>query len=248
MGTGAAWPRSDPTHRGDGYGRNRRGPADAPPRRRPSADGELFDRRAALCQPRRRPDQDYLADGITEDLTATLGRLPRILVIGHGTAFPYKGRAVDARQVGRELGVHYVVEGSVRRLGEQLRVNARLSEAGSGGQLWAESLDEPLADLAGLTRLVTLRIARALDDRLYAAAAKRVRMERPKDPKAVDLVLRARALFELAALPRKRCGGAEGCTSVRLRSTKGLGRRAGRSRPDARGYRPHLQLEPGPRG
>ena len=90
-----------------------------------------------------------------------------MLVIGHGTAARYKGRAPDVRQAGRELGVRYVVEGSVRRLGEQLRVNARLSEAGSGGQLWAESLDEPLADLAGLTRLVTLRIARALDDRLY---------------------------------------------------------------------------------
>ena len=153
------------------------------------------------------PDQDYLTDGITEDLTATLGRLPLMLVIGLGTATRYKGRAVDVRQVGRELGVRHVVEGSVRRLGEQLRVNARLSDAESGAQLWAESLDEPLADLAGLTRLVTLRIARALDDRLYAAAAERVRTERPQDPNVVDLVLRARALL---SLPRSRESVAQG--------------------------------------
>ena len=153
------------------------------------------------------PDQDYLADGITEDLTATLGRLPLMLVIGHGTAARYKGRAPDVRQAGRELGVRYVVEGSVRRLGEQLRVNARLSDAESGAQLWAESLDEPLADLARLTRLVTLRMARALDDRLYAAAAERVRMEMPKDPNVVDLVLRGRALL---SSPRSRESVAEG--------------------------------------
>jgi TolB-like protein/Flp pilus assembly protein TadD len=139
-------------------------------------------------------DQDYLADGITDELTVALGRLALIQVIGHSTASAYRSQTVDVRQVGRELGVGYVVEGSLRRIGDQLRVNARLLDAGSGAQLWAESLDEPLADLAVLTRVVTLRIARALDDGLYIAAAARSRTERPQTPDVVDLVLQARAL------------------------------------------------------
>jgi class 3 adenylate cyclase/TolB-like protein len=214
LAVGAGWwalaprPRSDPPIEVTATAATVARPADAAP---PAAPEAPTASRSIVVLPFANlgggPDQDYLADGITEDLTATLGRLPLMLVIGHGTAVRYKGRAADVRQVGRELGVHYVVEGSVRRLGEQLRVNARLSEAGSGGQLWAESLDEPLADLAGLTRLVTLRIARALDDRLYAAAAERVRMERLKDPNVVELVLRARALL---SLPRSRESVAEG--------------------------------------
>jgi len=84
------------------------------------------------------PNQDYFADGITEDLTTDLSRLAGSLVISRNTAFTFKGKVVDARQIGRELGVRYVLEGSVRRMGPSVRINAQLVDAGTGGHLWAE--------------------------------------------------------------------------------------------------------------
>ena len=141
------------------------------------------------------PEQDYLAAVVTEDLTTILGRLAGSFVIGRGTAATYRGRTVDARQLGRELGVRYAVEGSVRRMGEQVRVDAQLLDTGSGAQLWAESLEEPRADLAELSRQVMLRIARALDLQLLAAEGRRLAAERPDNPEAADLVLRGRALM-----------------------------------------------------
>jgi TolB-like protein len=141
------------------------------------------------------PEQDYLAAGITDDLTTILGRLPGSFVIGRGTAATYRGRTMDVRQLGRDLGVRYAVEGSVRRLGGQVRVDAQLLDTGTGAQLWAESLEEPRADLAELSRQVMLRIARALDLQLLAAESRRLAAERPGNPEAADLVLRGRALM-----------------------------------------------------
>ncbi len=93
------------------------------------------------------PTQDYFADGITENLTTDLSRLSGSFVIARNTAFTFKGKNVDAREIGKELGVRYVLEGSVQRDQNQVRVNAQLIDAKSGGHLWAERFDKPLADL-----------------------------------------------------------------------------------------------------
>jgi TolB-like protein len=87
------------------------------------------------------PSQEYFADGITEDLTTDLSRIAGSFVISRNTAFTFKGKAVDARQIGRELAVRYVLEGSVRRMGGTVRVNAQLIDAGTGAHLWAEQMD-----------------------------------------------------------------------------------------------------------
>ena len=94
------------------------------------------------------PSQDYFADGITEDLTSDLSRIAGSFVISRNTAFTFKGKAVDARQIGRELGVRYVLEGSVRRMGGTVRVNAQLIDAGTGAHLWAEQMDVDQSTLA----------------------------------------------------------------------------------------------------
>jgi adenylate cyclase len=96
------------------------------------------------------PSQDYFADGITENLTTDLSRLSGSFVIARNTAFAFKGRNVDAREIGKELGVRYVLEGSVQRDQNHVRVNAQLIDAESGGHLWAERFDKPLADLFSL--------------------------------------------------------------------------------------------------
>src|SRR5439155_1541045 len=96
------------------------------------------------------PSQDYFADGITEDLTSDLSRIAGSFVISRNTAFTFKGKAMDARQIGRELGVRYVLEGSVRRMGGTVRVNAQLIDAGTGAHLWAEQMDVDQGTLATL--------------------------------------------------------------------------------------------------
>jgi len=96
------------------------------------------------------PSEDYFADGITEDLTSDLSRLAGSFVIARNTAFTFKGKAVDVRQIGRELGVRYVLEGSVRRIGGTVRVNAQLIDAGTGAHLWAEQMDVDQGTLASL--------------------------------------------------------------------------------------------------
>src|SRR6266851_2906391 len=93
------------------------------------------------------PAQEYFADGITETLTTDLSRIPSSFVIARGSAFTYKGKATDIKQVGRELGVHYVLEGSVQRTGTAIRVNAQLLDAESGAHLWAERFDGDLSSL-----------------------------------------------------------------------------------------------------
>jgi TolB-like protein len=97
-------------------------------------------------------DQDYFADGITDDLTTDLSRISGSFVIARSTAFTYKEKAVDAKQVGRELGVRYVLEGSVRRSIDQVRVNTQLIDAETGAHLWAERFDRDIGDLFALPR------------------------------------------------------------------------------------------------
>jgi len=134
------------------------------------------------------PSQDYFADGITEDLTSDLSRIAGSFVISRNTAFTLKGKAVDARQIGRELGVRYVLEGSVRRMGGTVRVNAQLIDAGTGAHLWVEQMDVDQSALALQDNFgIANRLARMLSVELVNAEGRRVQRT---DPDAMDLTMR----------------------------------------------------------
>jgi TolB-like protein/DNA-binding winged helix-turn-helix (wHTH) protein/Tfp pilus assembly protein PilF len=135
------------------------------------------------------PEQQYFADGITEDVTADLSRLPDMLVISRNTAFTYRNKSVDTKEIGRQLSVRYILDGSVRRSGNQLRVSAQLIETESDAHLWAERFDRDIGDLFALQNEITSRIATALNIELVATEA-----VRPTDnPDALDYILRGRA-------------------------------------------------------
>ena len=137
------------------------------------------------------PQQEYFADGITEDLTTDVARIQGSLVIARNTAFTYKGKPVDAKRIGRDLGVRYVLEGSVQRAGNQVRVNAQLVDAETGAHLWAERFDRDIGDLFALQNEITAWIARALQSQLAIAEARR-----PTDnPDTLDYMLRGRAVL-----------------------------------------------------
>ncbi len=114
--------------------------------------------------------QDYFVDGVTESLTTDLSPMSGMLVIGRNTAFTYKGKAVDLKQIDRELNVRYLLEGSVQRGGNRMRVNVQLVDAESGNHLWAERFDQPVADLFDMQ---DERLANALNAQLIAAEARR---------------------------------------------------------------------------
>jgi adenylate cyclase len=134
------------------------------------------------------PSQDYFADGITEDLTSDLSRIAGSFVISRNTAFTFKGKAADVRQIGRELGVRYVLEGSVRRMGGTVRVNAQLIDAGTGAHLWVEQMDVDQSTLALQDNFgIANRLARMLSVELVNVEGRRP----PRaDPDAVDLTMR----------------------------------------------------------
>jgi TolB-like protein len=134
-------------------------------------------------------EQQYFADGITEDLATDLSRLAGMLVISRNTAFTYTNKPVDTKQIGRELGVRYVLEGSVRRSGNQIRTNAQLIDADSDAHLWAERFDGNTGDLFALQDYVTSRIAVALNLELISAEAGR----QTEHPDVLDYILRGRA-------------------------------------------------------
>ena len=135
------------------------------------------------------PEQQYFADGITEDLTTDLSRIAGSFVISRNTAFQYAGKAVDARQIGRELGVRYVLEGSVRRAGTQARINVQLIDADTDAHLWADRFDRDASDLLALENEITGRIARAVQAQLYIAEGSRP----TEKPDALDFLMRGRA-------------------------------------------------------
>ena len=141
------------------------------------------------------PDQEYFADGITEDLTTDLSRVPQSFVIARNTAFSYKGRPLDVRQIGRELGVRYALEGSVRRVGEQVRVNVQLLDAETGAHLWADRFDTDRASLAEAQNEIAGRLARILNLELVAVAARRIERQRSANPNARDLEMRGWAAY-----------------------------------------------------
>jgi adenylate cyclase len=139
------------------------------------------------------PGQDAVADGITDDLLTDISRIPGSFVIARNVAFTYKRKAVDVKEIGRDLGVRYALEGSVRRVGNMLRVNAQLADTQTGEQLWADRFDGETAKLPELQADVTNRIARALDLALTDAEIRRGQRERPGYPDAVDLTLQGLA-------------------------------------------------------
>jgi adenylate cyclase len=135
------------------------------------------------------PDQQYFADGITEDLTTDLSRIADMFVISRNTAFTYRNKPVDAKQIGRELGVRYVLEGSVQRSGNQIRVTAQLIDAKTDAHLWAERFDRNTSDLFALQDEITSRLANAIGVELIAAEAARPTGQ----PEVLDYILRGRA-------------------------------------------------------
>jgi TolB-like protein len=137
------------------------------------------------------PEQQFFADGITEDLTTDLSRLADMFVISRNTAFTYRNKPTDTKQIGRELGVRYVLEGSVRRLGNQIRINAQLIDAETDAHLWAERFNGNTADLFALQDEVTSRIAVALNLELVTAEAGRA----TEQPDALEYILRGRAVM-----------------------------------------------------
>src|SRR3984893_14860579 len=137
------------------------------------------------------PTQQYFADALTDDLTIDLSRIADMQVISRNTAFTYRDKTADTRQIGRELGVRYALEGSVRRLGNHIRINAQLVDAETDTHLWAERFDRDVGDLFALQDEVTSRIAVALETELLTAEAARP-MEHPD---ALDYLFRARALL-----------------------------------------------------
>jgi TolB-like protein/class 3 adenylate cyclase/cytochrome c-type biogenesis protein CcmH/NrfG len=141
------------------------------------------------------PDQEYFADGLTEDLTTALSRIDGSFVIARNSAFTYKNKPVDVRQVGRDLGVRYVLEGSVRRSNDMVRVNAQLIDAETGAHLWAEQFDRTRADLIEMQDEITAGIASTLRVKLVDIESRRGQRERPDSPDATDLVMRGWALI-----------------------------------------------------
>jgi TolB-like protein len=139
------------------------------------------------------PEQDDFVDGVTESLTTDLSRISGAFVIGRSTAFTYKGKAVNHKQIGHELNVRYVLEGSVQRAGNRKRVNAQLIEAENGRHLWAERFDKPVADLFDMQDEIVARLANQLQAELTAAEARRA--ETAPNPDSMDLCFQARSLI-----------------------------------------------------
>jgi TolB-like protein len=134
-------------------------------------------------------EDDPFVDGVTETLITDLSRCPAVFVISRSTAFAYKGKPIDVREIGRELGVRYVLEGSVQNAGERMRFNAQLVDAASGGHLWAERFDKERGDLLDVQDEVTTRLARTIHIEMIAAESRRAARERPGRFDAVDHTL-----------------------------------------------------------
>ena len=141
------------------------------------------------------PDQEYFVDAITDDLTTDLSRISDSFVIARNTAFTYKGKAVDAKQVSRELGVRYVLEGSVRRMGDQVQVNIQLIDGETGAHTWADRFETDRRNLAEAQSAITGRLARTLHLALVQDAGRHIERERAADPESRDLVMRGWALW-----------------------------------------------------
>jgi TolB-like protein/class 3 adenylate cyclase len=145
------------------------------------------------------PSHEHFVDGVTESLTTDLSRIRGSFVIGRNTAFTFKGKAVDLKQIGRELNVRYVLEGSVQRGGQRMRVNVQLNDAESGHHLWAERFDKALTDLFDMQDEIIARLAGALNTELIAAEARRA--EQTPTPDSIDLYFQGMAWFNKGLNP-----------------------------------------------
>jgi len=137
------------------------------------------------------PEQEYFADGVVEEIITGLSRIKWLFVIARNSSFTYKAHAVDVKQVGRELGVRYVLEGRVRKAGERVRISAQLVEAETGTHVWAERYDSRVGDIFALQDEITLSVIGAIEPSLRDAEIERVKRKRPDNLDAYDLVLRA---------------------------------------------------------
>ena len=142
-------------------------------------------------------EQDYFADGITDDLTTDLSHLQGSFVISRGTAFTYKGKPVDAKQIGNDLGVRYLLEGSVRRLGEKVEINAQLISTETGAHVWADRFEGERSKLGEMQVDVVARLANSLGAEIVKAEALRSMRERPNNPDAADLAMQAQVKWNL---------------------------------------------------
>jgi len=140
------------------------------------------------------PEQEYFADGMVEEITTALSRIRWLFVIARNSSFTYKGQAVDVKQVGRELGVRYVLEGSVRRAGQRVRITAQLIDAIADAHLWADRFDGSLEDVFDLQDQVAISVAGVIEPTLQAAEIRRSSDRPTHDLPAYDLYLRALAL------------------------------------------------------
>ena len=143
------------------------------------------------------PEQDYFADGIAEDLITDLSRLSGLFVVARNSSFAYRDRSMDLRAVGEELGVRYLLEGSVRRVGDQVRINAQLIDSSSGGHLWAERFDGSMSDVFRLQDEVNRKIVAALEVKLTVADEQRIEQVETASPEAYDLVLRGNERYNV---------------------------------------------------
>jgi adenylate cyclase len=143
------------------------------------------------------PEQGYFADGMVEEIITALSRIRWLFVIARNSSFTYKGRAVDVKQVGRELGVLYVLEGSVRRAGNRIRISAQLLDATTGAHLWADRFDAQLADVFELQDNVASSVAGVIEPRLETAEYHRSTQRPTDDLTAYDLYLRAHDTLSL---------------------------------------------------
>ena len=166
------------------------------------------------------PEQEYFSDGLTEDLITELSRFKDLRVLARNTTFQYKGQAVDVQEIGRALDVEFVLEGSVRRSGDQVRISAQLIDAASGAHLWAERYDRDLADIFALQDEITGQIVGTLASTrggilLKAADSRRAATKAPSDLEAYELVLRYKALLRL---DKRRVRGRKGPSGSRHRN------------------------------
>src|SRR4030095_1714846 len=137
------------------------------------------------------PDQEYFVDGIAEDIITALSRFRALFVIARNSSFTYKGKPVDIKQVGRELGVLYVLEGSVRKSGQRVRITGQLIEAATGNHLWAERFDRDMADVFGVQDEITQSVVGAIEPEMLLVEGRRASRKSPASLDAFDCSMRA---------------------------------------------------------
>lgn len=148
------------------------------------------------------PEQEYFADGIVEDLITALSRFKPLAVVARNSSFLYKGRAVDIREAARALGARYLLEGSVRRSGDRVRVSTQLIDGESGAHLWAENLDGTIKDVLDFQDRITAEVIGLIEPQIHKAELERSRRMRPENPGAYDLYLRALPLLHVYGVQR----------------------------------------------